>query len=141
MTSTSTAIETKRGTSKGLNIVLWVAQVLLALGFGMAGSMKLGTPYADLAQKMAWARHTPELLVKFIGVSEVAGALGMILPSASRIKPVLTPVAATGFVVIMVLATALHLYLGEPPVADVVLGAIAALVAWGRFWKAPIAPR
>jgi hypothetical protein len=140
MTSTA-AIATKSGGTKGLNVVLWVAQILLAIGFGMAGFMKLGTPYAELAQKMAWARLTPEPLVKFIGASELAGALGMILPAASRIRPVLTPLAATGFVVIMILAAALHLYLGEAPVADVILGGIAALVAWGRFRKAPIPPR
>jgi uncharacterized membrane protein YphA (DoxX/SURF4 family) len=127
--------------SKGLNIGLWIVQGLLALAFAMAGSMKLSTPYADLVQKMAWARHTPEALVKFIGVMEVAGALGVILPAATRIMPFLTPLAATGFAVIMILGGALHLSLGEAPIADVILCGLAAFVAWGRFRKAPITPR
>lgn len=127
--------------SKGWHIGLWVAQVLLAVGFGMAGFMKLATPYADLAQKMAWARHTPEALVKLIGVVELAGALGLILPAATRIKPFLTPLAASGFVVIMVLAIGLLVSIGEAPAPNVVLGGIAALVAWGRWRKAPISPR
>ena len=127
--------------SKGWHIGLWVAQVLLAIGFGMAGFMKLTTPYANLAQKMAWARHTPEALVKFIGVMELAGVLGLILPAATRFKPFLTPLAASCFVVLMVLAIGLHISIGEMPAPNFVLGGIAALVAWGRWRKAPIPPR
>jgi uncharacterized membrane protein YphA (DoxX/SURF4 family) len=126
---------------RGWHIILWVAQVLLAVGFGMAGAMKLATPYAELAQKMAWAQHTPEALVKFIGVVELAGAVGVILPAATRIQPFLTPLAAAGMVVIMVLAIGLHVSIGEVPAPNVVLGGIAALVAWGRWRKAPIASR
>jgi putative oxidoreductase len=126
---------------KSLHIGLWVAQVLLALAFGMSGLMKLGTPYAELAAKFAWARATAEPLVKFIGIAEVTGALGLLLPSLTRIKPMLTPLAAAGFVVIMVLATALHLRLGEMPFPNFILGGLAAFVAWGRFRRAPILPR
>jgi putative oxidoreductase len=140
MSTTGPALATKaRG--KGWHIGLWVAQVLLAIAFGMAGFMKLATPYADLVQKMAWVKQTPEALVKFIGVAELAGALGLILPAATRIKPFLTPLAATGFIVIMVLAIGLHLSLGEMPVPDVILGGIAAFIAWGRWRRAPISPR
>ena len=131
---------TARG-GKALRVFLWVAQVLLAIGFGMAGFMKLTTPYADMTAKAAWARAIPEALIRFIGVAEVAGVLGIILPAATRIKPALTPLAATGFVVIMVLASALHLRLGEPPLANVILGGLAVFVAWGRFLRAPISPR
>ena len=140
MSRTAATLETK-APSKGWHIGLWVAQVLLAVGFGMAGLMKLATPYADLAQKMAWAQHTPAALVKFIGVVELAGALGLILPAATRIKPFLTPLAASGLVVIMVLAIGLHVSIGEVPKPNFVLGGIAALVAWGRWRKAPISPR
>jgi hypothetical protein len=83
----------------------------------------------------------PEGLVKFIGVAEVSGALGVILPAATRIRPLLTPLAAVGFGVIMVLASGLHLSLGQPPILQVILGGLAAFVAWGRLCKAPIAPR
>lgn len=130
-----------RPAGKGLHLGLWVAQGLLALAFGMAGLMKLATPYADLAAQQAWALQTPEALVKVIGLVELLGALGVLLPAATRIKPFLTPLAAAGFVVIMVLGGALHASLGEPPISNVVLGALAAFVAWGRVKKAPIAPR
>jgi putative oxidoreductase len=126
---------------KGLRMGLWVVQVLLALAFGLSGAMKLAVPYAELLQQGAWVERVPAGLVKFIGVAEISGALGLILPAATRIKPFLTPLAAAGFVVIMVLASALHLSVGEPPIAQVIMGGLAAFVVWGRFRKAPITPR
>lgn len=126
---------------RGLHIGLWVAQGLLAVGFGMAGLMKLTTPYQQLVSSQAWAQSMPEALLRFIGLSEVAGALGVILPAATRIKPILSPIAAVGLVTIMILATGVHLMHGEPPIANVVLGGLAAFVAWGRFKRVPILPR
>jgi putative oxidoreductase len=129
------------GSSKGLRVGLWVAQVALALLFGFSGAMKLALPYAKLLAQGAWVAHVPEKLVKFIGVAELSGALGLILPAATRIKPVLTPFAAAGFVVIMFLASALHISIGERPVAQLIICGLAAFVAWGRFRKASIPPR
>jgi hypothetical protein len=123
------------GGSKGLRIGLWVVQGLLALVFAMSGGMKLAVPYSELLKQGLWVQSVPEGLVKVIGVAEVSGALGLILPAATRIKPILTPIAAVGFVVIMVLASGLHLSLGEPPIVQVILGGLAAFVAWGRFRK------
>lgn len=137
---TTTTAETS-APGKGLHLGLWVAQVLLALAFGASGVMKTFTPVAELATKMAWVNHVPAGLVPFIGISEVAGALGLLLPALTRLKPVLTPVAAALLVVVMVLAGALHVSLGEPPLPNVILGGLAAFVAWGRFKKAPIASR
>ena len=127
--------------SKGLRVGLWVVQVLLALAFGLSGTMKLALPYAELLKQGAWVAHVPAGLVKFIGVAEVSGAVGLILPAATRIKPFLTPFAAAGFVVIMVLACVLHFSIGERPIAQMILGGLAAFVAWGRSRKAPIARR
>lgn len=126
---------------KGIHIGLWVVQALLAIGFGMAGAMKLATPYAELAAQQPWAKQTPEALVTFIGVVEVLGALGVILPAATRIQPWLTPLASAGFVVIMILGGMLHISIGEPAIPNVALGLLAAFVAWGRFKRAPIAKR
>ena len=126
----------------GLRAGLWVAQVLLALAFGAAGAMKLAVPIAEIAKNMPWVADMPGL-VRFIGASEVAGALGMLLPSLTRIAPKLTPLAAVGLLTIMVLAAAFHASrgeYGEIPV-NAVLGGIAAFVAWGRFRAAPISPR
>jgi putative oxidoreductase len=125
--------------ARRLAIALWIAQILLALVFGFAGCMKLLTPIEELAKNAAWIRNS-EVLIRFIGISEVAGALGMLLPSLTRIKPKLTSLAAVGLFIIMILATGFHLMRGEARFAPmtVALGALAAFVAWGRFRKAPI---
>jgi uncharacterized membrane protein YphA (DoxX/SURF4 family) len=136
---TNAAGENAMRPTRGLSIALWIVQGLLAAAFLMAGGMKLLISAAELAKQS----EISLALVRFIGVAEVAGALGMILPSATRIMPKLTPVAAIGLLIVMVLATALHISRGEmshlpPPLA---LGSMAAFVAWGRFKGAPIAPR
>jgi uncharacterized membrane protein YphA (DoxX/SURF4 family) len=128
-----------------LNIALWIVQVLLAAMFLMAGGSKVAMNYADMV-KMATEAHglvIPEPLLRFIGVSEVAGALGMLLPAATRIMPILTAWAAVGLGTIMVLATTLHLTRGEWSNAGTtgVLLVMAVFVAWGRFKAAPIQPR
>lgn len=125
-----------------LHIVLWVIQVLLAVAFGMVGFMKTTAPIEQLAEMgMNFVNHTSVELVRFIGVSEILGAIGLILPSALRIKPILTPIAAIGIATIMVLAVREHLTQNEPIIANVVMFALAAFVAWGRFKKAPISPK
>lgn len=127
--------------SKGLHYGLWAAQILLALAFGMAGVMKTTTPIAELGAKMPWVLELPNL-VRFIGASELL-AVGLILPSATRILPKVTVAAALGLVTVMVLAAGFHVLHGEASTMapSLVLGALAAFVAWGRFKKAPIAPR
>ena len=126
-----------------MNKILWVVQILLALAFAMAGAMKLFTPIADLAAQMGWPDESSALLVRFIGLAEVCGALGLSLPSALRIRPSLTPLAAACLVVVMGLAAGFHLVRGEMAAlgAPLVLGTLAAFVAWGRSKKAPIAAR
>jgi len=135
--------QTGKGASRALGIALWVAQVLLALGFGMGAFMKLTTPLDALAHKMAWVGAVPGGLVRFIGASELAGALGLLLPSLTRIRPRLTPLAAAGLLTIMVLAIPFHIVRGEAPVIkiNIILGALAAFVAWGRTRRAPIPAR
>src|SRR5215471_11180050 len=108
--------QTGKGKSRALGVALWVVQALLALAFGMGGFMKLTTPLDVLAQKMAWVGSVPGPLVRFIGASELAGALGLLLPSLTRIRPRLTPVAAAGLVTIMMLAIPFHVLRGEAPV-------------------------
>lgn len=128
---------------KGLHVGLWVAQVLLAVAFGMAGAMKAFTPIGELAGSLPWVSEVPAALVRFIGASELAAALGLVLPAATRIRPGLTVLAAGGLVLVMVLAAIFHLMRGEAgalPV-NVLLGGLAAFVAWGRARKAPIPAR
>lgn len=128
--------------NKGLNIALWVAQGLLAAMFLMAGFMKTTTPIAELGATLPWVNDFP-YLVRFIGISELLGAIGLLLPSILRIQPKLTPLAAWGIVAIMVLASIFHGMKGEFPQIgiNVVLGAIAGFVAWGRTTKVPISAK
>lgn len=128
--------------SKAVHIALWVVQVLLAVAFGMAGTMKTFTPLDELVKTMPWFTSVP-LLPRFIGPAELAGALGMVLPSVTRIRPVLTPLAGVGLAVVMVLAGGMHAVRGELQMVpiNVLLGGLAVFVAWGRFKKAPIEPR
>ncbi len=126
--------------SKATHIALWSTQILLAAAFGMAGVMKSTQPIADLAAQLVWPGVVPEGLVRFIGISEFAGALGLVLPSMTRIKPWLTPLAAAGLVIVMILALGFHAMRSEFAAIPVnlVLGALAGFVAWGRYKKAPI---
>lgn len=129
--------------SKALNITLWVVQFTLAFAFGTAGFTKLTQPLANLAQMMPWTTAVPSEMVRFIGAAELAGALGLLLPALSRIKPLLTALAGAGLLVVMVLAAGFHLTraeYGALPI-NLVLGGLAAFVAWGRYKKAPISPR
>jgi len=138
---TSTGTGTGTGQRRGLRAGLWVAQGLLAAGFGLAGVMHATAPIAEMAKMAPWTGALPEGLVRFIGVVELAGALGLLLPGLTRRKPVLTAWAATGLAVVMVLAVAVHIARGEPQVVpvNVVLGGIAAFIAWGRFRGARMA--
>lgn len=129
---------------KGWNIALWGGQLVLAVFYGMAGFMKLSqTIEALVASGMSYAGDYPELLTRFIGTMEILGAIGIILPAATRIMPLLTPLAALGFAAIQVLAMGLHTMRGEYGILpfNAVLLALSLFVLWGRTRKAPIAPR
>jgi putative oxidoreductase len=128
-----------------MHIALWVVQALLSLAFAGAGATKLFTPIAELATKGmgAWVADSPEALVRFIGVCELLAAVGLVAPAATRIAPRLTPAAALGLVAVMALAAATHLFYGEygHVAPNLVLGGLAAFVAWGRLQRHPIPAR
>jgi DoxX-like family len=119
-----------------MTYVLWVVQALLALLFVFAGGMKLVLPLDQLAGPVP----LPGAFVRFIGVAELLGGLGLILPAALRIRPGLTPLAAAGLVVIMIGAVVITLIGGQPggAVISLVVGLLAAFVAYGRWCLAPI---
>lgn len=129
--------------SRGLHLGLWAAQIALAGVFLMTGGMKLVAPIEKLRAQLPWVSGVMGDAVRFIGLVEVLGALGLVLPASTRILPRLTPLAALGLTTVMVLALATHLTRGEYPmiIANLVLGGLAAFVAWGRAVRAPIAPR
>jgi hypothetical protein len=122
-----------------VSVGLWIVQVLLSGLFLFAGGMKLVLPIeAMTTEQMA----LPEPFLRFIGVAEVLGGLGLILPGLLRIRPGLTPLAAAGLVVIMVGATVLSASI-DPAMASVPLisGLLASVVVYGRTKLAPQRPR
>jgi uncharacterized membrane protein YphA (DoxX/SURF4 family) len=128
--------------SKALHLGLWVVQGLLGALFLAVGAMKATLPIAVLVDTLGWPAAVPAALVRVIGVAELLGALGLILPAATRVKPMLTPLAGVGLAMVMLLATIFHISRGELGALPIplVLGGLAAFVAWGRA-KASIAPR
>jgi DoxX-like protein len=118
---------------------LWVVQGLLALLFLFAGGMKLILPL----EQMTGPVPIPGLLLRFIGVVEVLGALGLILPGLLGIRPGLTPVAAAGLVIVMIGATVITLAgdAAAPALIPLAVGLLAAFVAYGRWRLAPIGRR
>ena len=130
----------KQQRSKARNIFLWIAQVLLAALFLFAGSLKTFQPIDDLATQMPLATQVPEAFVRFIGIVELLGAAGLILPSLLKIKPVLTPLAAAGLAIVMLLAALFHLAKGEANAVpmNIIVFLLALFIAWGRFKKNPI---
>jgi len=128
----------------GWQIGLWIAQLLLAGFYGLAGFMKTTmTPEQLVPIGLNYAVDIPHWLLLFIGACEIAGAIGIVLPAATRIAPSLTPLAALGFVALQVLAIGFHIMRGEAHslAFNVVLLALAAFVLWGRAWKAPLRGR
>ena len=115
---------------------LWIVQGLLALVFLLSGGMKLVLPL----EKLAGPIPLPGLFLRFIGVCEVLGAIGLILPGLLRIRQGLTPLAAAGLVIIMIGATTLTVASGDVVVAliPLVVGLLAVLVAYGRWRLAPL---
>jgi DoxX-like family len=128
------------GAGRSTRIAVWIVSVLLALAFLFIGGVKVLMPVADME---AASHGVPVVLLKIAGCAEVLGALGIVLPAATRILPVLTPVAAAGLVITMVGATITDVALGLYPVAaqTALLGVLAGFVAWARFGPAAIAPR
>lgn len=104
---------TNKPTSKGTNAVLWILQILMAGLFLMAGTMKLITPLELMAKEMTWINDYPSFIPRFIGLTEVLGGLGLILPWLLKIMPKLTVWAAYGLALIMVFALALHVVQGQ----------------------------
>jgi uncharacterized membrane protein YphA (DoxX/SURF4 family) len=119
-----------------MNVVLWILQGLDAAVFLGSGALKVSRPKDELAKNLAWVTHFSPAMVKFIGAVEVLGALGLILPAATRIAPILTPIAAIGLGLTMIGALVTHARLGDKAnlfVPSAVLLIISAVVAWGRF--------
>jgi uncharacterized membrane protein YphA (DoxX/SURF4 family) len=115
-----------------VKIAVWIVSGLLAVAFLFAGLFKLFASTADLE---ASAQGVPVVLLKIAGTAEVLGAIGLILPAATRVLPVLTPLAAAGLTLVMIGATITNLIIGEYAIMlqTILMGVLAAWVAWARF--------
>jgi uncharacterized membrane protein YphA (DoxX/SURF4 family) len=119
-----------------MNKTLWIIQALLALLFLWAGGIKLVMPIEEMLKQMTLPM--PGWFLRFIGVAEILGALGLILPGLLRIRPGLTPLAAAGLAIIMIGAVVVMLMTGEVMMAliPLVVGILCAFVAYGRWRRA-----
>ena len=129
--------------SRALHVTLWIVQLLLAAFFLLAGVNHGLKPIAEAAQSSPWITGVPVWLARFIECAEFAGAVGVVLPAATRVLPWLTSLAAAGLAVIMALAVPFHVLRGEASVVafNIVPMLLAVFVAWGRSTRARIAPR
>lgn len=118
-----------------MNIALWAVQIILGLMFLMAGASK-AFQYEKTKAKMPWIKDVSKSLVIFIGIAEVLGGLGLILPQAIGFVPILTPLAAIGLAVVMVFAAIFHFNRKEYQGIgmNIILLLFALFIAWGRFF-------
>jgi uncharacterized membrane protein YphA (DoxX/SURF4 family) len=125
-----------RGRSTALHVILWIVQALLAALFLFAGVMKFLMP----ADEMTKNSPVPLWFIYFIGVAEILGGLGLVLPGLFRIKTWLTPLAAAGLLVIMIGAAAITVASEQRSMAVVpaAVGIFCFLVAYGRWRPAPL---
>jgi uncharacterized membrane protein YphA (DoxX/SURF4 family) len=129
-----------------MNTVLWIVQVLWGVFFSVTGFGKIcyynSALWNETRPRVPWFSAVPQDLFVFIGICEFLGGVGLILPAITRVKPKLTPFAAFGLTLVMILAAAFHIVRGEYnflPI-NLLLGGVAAFTAYGRWLVAPIAP-
>ncbi len=123
-----------------MNIILWIDQILLAVAYLLAGVPKATWPIVALSKRVDWIGAVPGRLVRFIGVAEILGAIGLILPMLTHILPWLTAAAAIGLMALQVCAALFHVSRHEltslPP--NVVLLLLALFVVIGRVFIIPV---
>lgn len=125
-----------------MKIALWVLQILGGIYFIAIGVMHFIVP-EGLPPTMSWMYELSTTLHVISGTAEILGGLGLILPAVTRIQPRLVPLAAAGLALVMVLAVGYHVTRGEFQSLpfNIVLAAIMAFIAYGRWQVAPIPPR
>lgn len=128
--------------SKVLNVLLWIAQGLIALTLIWAAYAKLFQPIEETAKMLPWALDNPGLLT-FTGIIDLLGGIGIILPAALKIQPKLSVFAAYGTIALMIAASIFHISRGEASLIgmNIFFLILAVFVVWGRTKKAPILPK
>jgi len=127
--------------SKIIPVALWIAQAVLAAGFIWAGLTKLLLPIEKLSAMWPWTGQIPLTLVKLTGVVDLAGGIGIILPTLLRIKPRLTAFTAICVITLMVAASVFHIARGEASLigVNIFFALLALFIVWGRWNDAPAA--
>jgi uncharacterized membrane protein YphA (DoxX/SURF4 family) len=129
-----------------MKTTLWILQLLWGVSFSITGFGKIlwykPALWNQALQQVPWLSAVPQDLAVFIGVAEFLGGVGLILPAITGIKPKLTPLAAIGLALVMALAAVFHIARGEYifMLINLVLGGVAAFIAYGRLVVKPIAP-
>lgn len=129
--------------ARALDLTLWTVQILFCLLYAGTAVWKFATPPDELASMIPWAGDVPWSFLALTAVVDLAGALGVLLPSVTRITPWLAPVAAGGLAALQASAVVFHLFRGEAVDTpfNLVLLMLALFVLWGRGMRAPITPR
>src|SRR5580692_5126013 len=121
--------------NRKLNVSLWVLQVLLAMLFMFAGVMKFVMSIEEMTKQIA----LPGWFLHFIGIAEILGAIGLVLPGILRIRTGLTPLAAAALEVIMIGATTVNLKTGQRGAA-LTTAAIGLLLVFVAYSRRPMGP-
>lgn len=126
----------QKSTSKGLNITAWICQILLSVRLLWASAMKLLKPADELAQMWPWTGDNT-ILTKITGIFDLLGGLGLVLPSALRIRPKLTIYAGYGIIALMVAASIFHISRGEASQIgfNIFVAIMAGFIVWERARK------
>jgi len=129
-------MKNEKYTSKNMNILFWVTQVLLAVILIMGAIMKF-LPIEKIAPMMPWTGQIPALFVRLLGIIDLLGAVGLILPSLLKIKPQLTFWTSLCIIALMLCAIVFHISRGEATSIGINIFSmiIAAFIAWGRYEK------
>lgn len=120
-----------------MNLALWIVQALVALVVTGTGALKAFTPKEKLEVKMRWARTWDPARIKLLGLAEMLGAVGLVVPGWTGIVPILTSVAAACLAVLMAGAVKAHVDLKEPSYVPAVVGVLCLLIAIGRSGIVP----
>ena len=126
--------------NKGLHIAIWIAQGLTSILLFVGAFMKLTMPISELSINLKWTAESPKFMVRALGIIDLIGAVGIILPSLLKVKPKLAPIAALGTILLMVSAIVFHIIRNEASVIgfNFVMIVFATFVYWGRSKKAII---
>ncbi len=129
--------------SRAFTSGLWLAQGLLGLTFAGTGVWKLATPIPRLAEMIPWAGQVSPSFLQLTAVFDLLGGVGVVLPTLTRIKPGVAVLAALGCAALQVCAAVFHVSRGEGASTpfNVFMVALSLFVAWGRSYRAPVAPR